>query len=125
MFQTTLEIPARILLEELFYKAEGSPDWNDLVTEIKIIQVTHSVEFSKITFLLRGEKCTHPWYNLQSLDSNTDPLYQVCANGLGGGVVSTRDFVYLRHWQLIDGVYVMSMASINHSSIPHKQNRVR
>jgi len=95
---TTLEIPARILLEELFYKAEGSPDWNDLVTEIKIIQ---------------------------SLDSNTDALYQVCANGLGGGVVSTRDFVYLRHWQLIDGVYVMSMASINHSSIPHKQNRVR
>lgn len=95
---TTLDIPARLLLEELFYKAEGSPSWNDLVTEIKIVQ---------------------------TLDSNTDVLYQVCANGLGGGVVSTRDFCYLRHWQLIDGVYVMSMASISHSSVPQKTNLVR
>jgi len=95
---TTLDIPARILLEELFYKAEGSPSWNDLVTEIQIIQ---------------------------TLDSNTDVLYQVCANGLGGGVVSTRDFVYLRHWQLIDGVYVMAMTSIAHSNVPPKTNLVR
>jgi len=95
---TTLDIPARLLLEELFYKAEGSPKWNDLVTEIKVVQ---------------------------TLDSNTDVLYQVCANGLGGGVVSTRDFVYLRHWQLIDGVYVMSMASINHATVPPNPSFVR
>ena len=40
------------------------------------------------------------------MDRNTDITYQVCAEG-GGGAVSVRDFVYLRHWELVDGVVVM------------------
>jgi len=94
----TLEIPARILLEELFYKVESSHLWNPLVTECKIVQ---------------------------NLDSNTDVMYQVCANGMGGGVVSTRDFVYFRHWELIEGVYVSALSSINHTIVPPQPNRVR
>jgi hypothetical protein len=51
-------------------------------------------------------------------------MYQVCAEG-GGGAVSVRDFVYLRHWELVDGVYVCAMTSTKHSSVPEKPKRVR
>ena len=61
---------------------------------------------------------------LQSLDRNTDITYQVCAEG-GGGAVSVRDFVYLRHWELVDGVYVCAMISTKHSNAPPHQKRVR
>jgi len=92
-----LDIPARILLEEVFYKVEDQPLWNPLTTECKIIK---------------------------SLDRNTDITYQVCAEG-GGGAVSVRDFVYLRHWELVDGVYVCAMISTKHSNAPPHQKRVR
>ena len=61
---------------------------------------------------------------LQSVDRNTDITYQVCAEG-GGGAVSIRDFVYLRHWELVDGVYVCAMISTKHSTVPPHQKRVR
>ena len=62
--------------------------------------------------------------NFQSLNRNTDITYQVCAEG-GGGAVSTRDFVYLRHWELIDGVYVSAMTSTKHPAVPPHPKRVR
>jgi len=92
-----LDIPARILLEEVFYRVEGQPTWNPLTTECKIVK---------------------------SLDRNTDITYQVCAEG-GGGAVSVRDFVYLRHWELVDGVYVCAMTSTQHTSAPPHTKRVR
>ena len=60
----------------------------------------------------------------QSVDRNTDIMHQVCAEG-GGGAVSIRDFVYLRHWELVDGVYVSAMISTKHSTVPPHQKRVR
>ena len=42
---------------------------------------------------------------------------QVCAEA-GGGVVSTRDFVNLRHWALVDGVYISAGGSVNHPAMP-------
>ena len=51
-------------------------------------------------------------------------MHQVCAEG-GGGAVSIRDFVYLRHWELVDGVYVSAMISTKHSTVPPHQKRVR
>lgn len=92
-----LDIPARILLEEIFYRMEDQPLWNPLTTECKIVK---------------------------SVDRNTDISYQVCAEG-GGGAVSVRDFVYLRHWELVDGVYVCAMTSTKHSNVPPHAKRVR
>ena len=37
--QGQLDIPARILLEEVFYKVEDQPLWNPLTTECRIIKV--------------------------------------------------------------------------------------
>ena len=64
------------------------------------------------------------YYCLQSFDQNTDITYQVCADG-GGGAISIRDFVYLRHWDVVDGVYVCAMISTKHSSVPTNPKRVR
>ena len=44
-------------------------------------------------------------------------VMQVCAEA-GGGVVSTRDFVNLRHWALVDGVYISAGGSVNHPAMP-------
>ena len=44
-------------------------------------------------------------------------MIQVCAEA-GGGVVSTRDFVNLRHWALVDGVYVSAGGSVTHPAMP-------
>ena len=41
----------------------------------------------------------------------------MCAEA-GGGVVSTRDFVNLRHWALVDGVYVSAGGSVTHPAMP-------
>ena len=46
---------------------------------------------------------------------------QVCAEA-GGGVVSTRDFVNLRHWALVDGVYISAGGSVNHPAMPPQVN---
>ena len=39
ILQGQLDIPARILLEEVFYRVEGQPTWNPLTTECKIVKV--------------------------------------------------------------------------------------
>ena len=44
-------------------------------------------------------------------------VMQVCAEA-GGGVVSTRDFVNLRHWALVDGVYISAGGSVTHPAMP-------
>ena len=47
----TLNVPARLLLEELFYKIESSPSWNPLVTECKIVQVINLASSSSVFHL--------------------------------------------------------------------------
>lgn len=61
---------------------------------------------------------------LQHIDSHTDVSYQVCAEA-AQGVVSTRDFVNLRHWDVVDDVYVSSGVSIKHPAMPEQPKRVR
>ena len=74
--------------------------------------------------ILFKKVCITRNFILQSVDRNTDITYQVCAEG-GGGAVSIRDFVYLRHWELVDGVYISAMISTKHSTVPPHQKRVR
>ena len=50
---------------------------------------------------------------------------QVCAEA-GGGAVSTRDFVNLRHWGLEEGgVFVSAGGSVAHPAMPPQPGRVR
>ena len=49
----------------------------------------------------------------------------MCAEA-GGGVVSTRDFVNLRHWAAVeDGVFVSAVASVEHAAMRAVPGRVR
>ena len=49
----------------------------------------------------------------------------MCAEA-GGGVVSTRDFVNLRHWAAVeDGVLVSAGGSVEHPAMPPQRGRVR
>merc|ERR1740137_335156 len=92
-----VNISPRQLLEELFYKIEQVPSWNPTLVECRTIQ---------------------------PIDEYTDISYQVCAEA-GGGVVSTRDFVNLRHWAVVDGVFVSAGGSVKHPAIPPQPKKVR
>eukprot|EP00092_Neocalanus_flemingeri_P085541 GFUD01107644.1.p1 GENE.GFUD01107644.1~~GFUD01107644.1.p1 ORF type:complete len:594 (+),score=194.46 GFUD01107644.1:46-1827(+) len=92
-----VNISPRQLLEELFYKIEQAPTWNPTLVDCRTIQ---------------------------PIDEHTDISYQVCAEA-GGGVVSTRDFVNLRHWAVVEGVYVSAGGSITHPAMPPQHKKVR
>jgi len=92
-----VDISPRQLLEELFYKIEQVPAWNPTLTDCRLIQ---------------------------PIDEHTDISYQVCAEA-GGGAVSTRDFVNLRHWAVVDGVYISAGGSIKHPAMPPQPKKVR
>jgi hypothetical protein len=90
-------ISPRLLLEELFFRIDNVPSWNPTLTDCK---------------------------NIQPIDEHTDISYQVCAEA-AGGVVATRDFVNLRHWDVIDGVFVSAGASIKHPAMPPQPKKIR
>jgi len=92
-----VDISPRQLLEELFYKIEEVPTWNPTLVDCRLIQ---------------------------PIDEHTDISYQVCAEA-GGGAVSTRDFVNLRHWAVVDGVYLSAGGSIKHPAMPPQPKKVR
>eukprot|EP00092_Neocalanus_flemingeri_P066212 GFUD01080632.1.p1 GENE.GFUD01080632.1~~GFUD01080632.1.p1 ORF type:complete len:584 (-),score=214.52 GFUD01080632.1:166-1821(-) len=92
-----VNISPRQLLEELFYKIEQAPTWNPNLVDCRTIQ---------------------------PIDEHTDISYQVCAEA-GGGVVSTRDFVNLRHWAVVEGAYVSAGGSITHPAMPPQHKKVR
>lgn len=92
-----VDISPALLLEDLFYRGELIPTWNPTLADSKTVQ---------------------------PIDEYTDISYQVCAEA-GGGVVSVRDFVNLRHWALVDGVYVSAGKSVQHPAMPPQKQKVR
>ena len=60
----------------------------------------------------------------QMIDEHTDISYQVGKEG-GGGIVSSRDFVVLRHWGMKDGCYVSAGVSVSHPTVPPVKKYVR
>ena len=92
-----MNISAPKLLEELFYKIELVPSWYPTLVDSRIIQ---------------------------PIDEHSDITYQVCAEAIGG-LVSARDFVNLRRWEQVDGVYVSAGGSITHLAMPSQLHRVR
>lgn len=63
-------------------------------------------------------------HKVQTLDEHTDITYQICNDG-AGGIVSSRDFVNLRHWALVEDCYVMSCVKTEHPSLPVNKKIVR
>ena len=92
-----VDVPAKLLLDELFYKVETIPLWNPNLLE----------------------SC-----KIQTFDENLDITYQVSAEG-AGGLVSSRDFVSLRQWGEIDGCYVIAVVSVEHPSVPVQDKYIR
>ncbi|XP_077993656.1 stAR-related lipid transfer protein 3-like isoform X3 [Glandiceps talaboti] len=92
-----VDIDAQLLFEELFYKLPDSPKWNPTIAEAKII---HTV------------------------DDHTDIAYNRAAES-GGGIVASRDFVTVRHWQLIDGMYISSGQAVTYDEMPPTKKCVR
>ncbi|XP_017769535.1 PREDICTED: stAR-related lipid transfer protein 3 [Nicrophorus vespilloides] len=88
---------ARCLLDELFYRVENIPKWNPALLD------SHKV---------------------QTIDENTDICYQVSAEG-ARGAVSSRDFVTLRHWGLIEDTYLIACVATEHPSVPSNDKYIR
>lgn len=92
-----VDVSARYLLDELFYKVDGLAQWNPSVLES---------------------------HKIQPIDEHTDITYQVSADG-GAGMVASRDFVTLRHWSLIDDAYVIACMATEHPSMPKSEKYIR
>lgn len=43
MFQARLKYPAKVLMEELFYRIEDVPKWNPTLLESRIVRVSNKV----------------------------------------------------------------------------------
>lgn len=89
-FQSEINVPPKYLLEELYFGVGDLPKWNRTVKE------SHKV---------------------QTIDEYTDITYQVSEEG-AGGLVSSRDFVNLRHWAHIENTYVIACVKCEHPKLP-------
>ncbi|XP_046403109.1 steroidogenic acute regulatory protein-like [Ischnura elegans] len=92
-----VELSPKFLLNELFHRIDNVPNWNPTLIES---------------------------YRIQVVDDHTDISYQVTAEG-GGGIVSSRDFVNLRHWDVVEGSYISAGLSITHPEKPPVKKYVR
>lgn len=92
-----MDVSPRYLLDELFYKIENLPKWNSSVLES---------------------------LKIQSVDEYTDITYQISTDG-GAGLVSSRDFVTLRYWTLVNECYVIASTGVEHPSIPKTDKYIR
>lgn len=97
LFQALLDVPAKYLLDELFYKIENLPKWNPAVLES---------------------------LKIQPIDEFTDITYQVSTDG-GAGLVSSRDFVTLRYWTSMNNRYVIASTGVEHPSVPKNDKYIR
>lgn len=92
-----VHLPAKLLLNQLFDHIEEMPSWNPTVIESERLEI---------------------------IDNQTDITYQVSAAG-GGGVVTSRDFVVLRHWEYKDNAYVSASASVVYPKKPQSKQYIR
>ncbi|KAG5858432.1 hypothetical protein JTB14_029783 [Gonioctena quinquepunctata] len=95
--QANLDISPSYLLEELFFRVHDLTKWNTALKE------SHKV---------------------QSLDEHTDITYQISKEAVGG-LVSSRDFIILRHWASVEKYYVISHCKTEHPSLPENKKFTR
>lgn len=85
------------VFQEIVVNIESSPSWNPTLIECRTLQV---------------------------VDENTDISYNVAASA-AGGLVSSRDFVNVRHWKTRDGVILSAGCAVLHPSMPPCKKHVR
>ncbi|ROT75996.1 StAR-related lipid transfer protein 3 [Penaeus vannamei] len=92
-----VEVEPKTLFNEMLFNFENIPTWNKAITLGRVVQ---------------------------TIDSCTDVVYQVAAEG-PGGVVSARDFVNVRHWKKIGDCWVSANVSVVHKDEPPQKSIVR
>jgi len=97
MLQGYVDASARETFEETVLKIDESPKWNPTVTECRTIHV---------------------------VDENTDINYNITADAYGG-IVSSRDFVTLRHWETRDGIILSCGIAVQFPDKPPLKKYVR
>ncbi|XP_028147511.2 steroidogenic acute regulatory protein-like [Diabrotica virgifera virgifera] len=95
--EAEMDVSSRYLLDELFYRIHESSKWNMAIQDS---------------------------YKVQSLDEYTDITYTISKESLNG-LVSSRDFVNLRHWSKVDNAYVVCFVKTEHPSIPLNKKMIR
>lgn len=97
MLEGYVESSPEEVFHETVIRIEESPTWNPTVKECKTVQV---------------------------VDENTDISHNI-TNEAVGGLVSSRDFVNLRHWKMKDNVMISAGCSVIHPSVPPSKKHVR
>ncbi|XP_024884666.1 steroidogenic acute regulatory protein-like [Temnothorax curvispinosus] len=92
-----IDAPASLVINLLFDNIEEQTSWNKLVTESM---------------------------KLQTIDENTDIVYQA-TSPFGGGLITARDFVILRHRKKCDNYYITAGVSVHTASVKIRPNMTR
>ncbi|XP_011874941.1 PREDICTED: stAR-related lipid transfer protein 3 isoform X2 [Vollenhovia emeryi] len=92
-----VDAPASLLIDLLYDNIEEQTLWNKLVTE--------SIK-------------------LQNIDENTDIVYQA-TSPFGGGLITARDFVILRHRKKCGNYYISGGVSVTTESVQIRPNVTR
>ncbi|XP_046570386.1 stAR-related lipid transfer protein 3-like isoform X2 [Haliotis rubra] len=95
--QGLVELSPADLFREIVTNQSEQPDWNPTVIECRTLQV---------------------------INDNTDVSYNVAAEG-GGGLITSRDFVTVRHWGVKDGTYMSAGIATTHPEMPPQKKYVR
>lgn len=93
----TVDIPPKLLYEELRDNIENVPSWNPTLLQCR---------------------------TLKAINEKVSVSYQVAAEG-AGGIVSSRDFVNLRYCDAHEGSFVCAGTSIQFSDMPVQKSLVR
>jgi hypothetical protein len=95
--EAVVDAPPEEVFEVLVPGVNEWPVWNPTILDCKMVQV---------------------------LNENTDIAYSVGAEAVGG-LVSSRDFVNLRHWKCRDGAMMSSACAVTHPDMPPTRKHVR
>lgn len=120
-----MNLSASELFRRLYYGMEDVPSWNPTVLETRVLRVS---SFFKIQTHLKLQTYHSTLYP-QKIDSHTDITYSVAAPA-AGGLVESRDFVDLRHWQLMENCNFVDqkisasdqLTSVNELLVQTKEN---
>ncbi|XP_031570769.1 stAR-related lipid transfer protein 3-like isoform X2 [Actinia tenebrosa] len=95
--QCSIDAPPSVVFSLIVLRVEDGPKWNSSVAESRV---------------------------LHKIDNHTDICYNVTTDQ-AGGMVSSRDFVNLRHWQKRGKAYFSCNASVEYQDMPPVNEHIR
>ncbi|KAJ8925633.1 hypothetical protein NQ315_009478 [Exocentrus adspersus] len=95
--QGEINASPRLLLDELYFRVQDLPKWNSTIKES---------------------------HKIQAINENTDITYHISADAVGG-LITSRDFVNLRHWAYVEDCYIICNVKTDHPSLPVNKKFVR